>query len=76
MISGWRGITGPYGSGAVGGGTGGGLGMSRLPHGRVLAISPGQAGGGGQVPSSGAALTGYGGCGGPGPAALYGLGGR
>lgn len=54
---------------------GGGYQNGVPPLGAVLAMVPGSSGGGGLVQSSGAPLAGYGGCGGPGPGALIGIGG-
>jgi hypothetical protein len=77
-VTGWRGLRGPYDSlYALSGDRGGGLEISRLRRGLVRPMVAGPfATGGGLVPSTAEALTGYGGCSGPGPGALIGLGGR
>ena len=75
MSGGWRGVPGPYTAGGTGNGTGGGLDTSALNPGQVVAGGTGNGSGGGYVPGSAELLAGYGGCGGPGPAALYGIGG-
>ena len=73
MIAGWRGVPGPYTAGGTGNGSGGGLAYGQLGSAAPLGILPGSAGGGGHVPGDEAVLSGYGGCGGPGPGALYGI---
>ena len=73
MIAGWRGVPGPYTAGGTGNGTGGGLDTSVLNPGFVVAGGTGNGSGGGHVPGSAEPLTGYGGCGGPGPGAYIGI---
>ena len=74
MSGGWRGcpagVFSVIGPGQAGGG---GLVPSYGRPGPFACICPGSAGGGGQQQSAADLLTGYGGCGGPGPGALIGL---
>ena len=69
--AGWRGVPGPYSGTMPGEGpAGGGLSVSWLGQSAPGGVLPGEAGGGGHVPSLEPVLTGYGGCGGPGPDGL------
>ena len=73
----WRGVLGPYRPivpPPPGGG--GGYVYGQIGFGFSVAIRPGVGGGGGRVPSKEPPLSGYNGCGGPGPGAYIGLGGR
>ena len=69
----WRGVSGPYTGILPGSAGGGGLATGQLGTASPAGILPGSAGGGGHVPTREAVLGGYGGCGGPGPGALYGI---
>lgn len=71
-MNGWRGEPARYGAISPIAHAGGGSVQSR-PTGRFAPITPGVAGGGGRVPSTGQVCQGYGGCGGPGPGAMIGL---
>ena len=77
MGSGWRGVWGPYAALLPGAQVGGGGGYEDGSLGQAppLVLLPGAevGGGGGHVPSREAPLTGYQGCGGPGPGAYIGL---
>ena len=70
----WRGEPARYGAIAAGCTGGGGEMPSRFAPGLVRPIAAWSAGGGGRVASSAEPLQGLGGCGGPGPGAMIGLG--